>query len=152
MTDATDNVMPLRPDIRPEPSRTPRTKDRRAAARKAKSRSKIKGDRDAKPDKALVPLPPVYAPPMAPMTQTANATRHGGHAVDVAAYTAAIALAGAAAFFSVKAISPALRIPLPTEQTNKQRTYAAKGQMLRGQCTCRFTAVEGDLGRYEFRR
>jgi hypothetical protein len=48
-TAATDNVHPIRPDVTPEPSRTKsRSKDRRAAARKAKSRNKIKIDRGKK--------------------------------------------------------------------------------------------------------
>jgi hypothetical protein len=68
MTDTTDNVITLQqPGMAPEPRTTPRRKDPRAAARKAKSRSKNKVDRDARPDKDA----PVYAPPIAPtVTQT----------------------------------------------------------------------------------
>jgi hypothetical protein len=114
MTDTTDNVIPLQqPGTAPEPRTTPRRKDPRAAARKAKSRSKSKADRDAKPNRAIVPLPPVDASPIVPtatQSEVDGATppaqprqRHGaGAAIDVAAYTAAVALAGAAAFFSVK--------------------------------------------------
>src|SRR5258706_886803 len=105
----------------PQPRRTVRAKDRRATARQAKRRSKIKPDRDASAAKAL----PVYAPPDAPtVTRTDGdrvtlpapvtppewrtmasverpAQRHGV-AVDLAAYTAAVALAGAAAWFSIR--------------------------------------------------
>src|SRR6266404_4325955 len=65
---AADNVRPL-PGTTPEPPPRSRRrgKDRRAAARQAKKRSKIKADRDASAAKA----PPVYAPPIAPtVTQT----------------------------------------------------------------------------------
>jgi len=121
-TAATDNVHPIRPDVTPEPSRTKsRSKDRRAAARKAKSRNKIKADRDISPITGVL----VHAPPIAPIATQAErnavtlpapvtppewrtmapvewpAQRHGG-SVDVAAYTAAIALAGAAAWFSIR--------------------------------------------------
>jgi len=129
MTQATDddattagNVHPIRPDVTPEPQpRQARRKDRRAAARKAKSRNKIKADRDTSPITGVL----VHAPPIAPIvTRTERdggtlpapvtppewrtmapvewpARRHGA-AGDVAAYMAAVALAGAAAFFSVK--------------------------------------------------
>src|SRR5258706_14064568 len=61
---AGDNVHPF-PSTAPEPQprRTVRSKDRRATARQAKRRSKIKPDRDASAAKAL----PVYAPPIAPI-------------------------------------------------------------------------------------
>jgi hypothetical protein len=117
-----DNVHPIRPDVTPEPSRTKvRPRDRRAAARKAKSRNKIKADRDISPITGVL----VHAPPIAPIATQAErdavtlpapvtppewrtmapverpAQRNGG-AVDIAAYTAAIALASVAALFSVK--------------------------------------------------
>jgi hypothetical protein len=102
---AQDNVTALRPDIRPEPSRTPRRKDPRAAARKAKSRSKIKSDRDTRPTEE-VPALPAAAPSIVPTVTQASVAlppaERRGAAADVAAYTAAVALAGAAAFFSVK--------------------------------------------------
>ncbi len=63
-TDApTDNVARF-PSATSEPQPRPggRSKDRRAAARQAKKRSKIKADRDASAAKAT----PVYAPPIAP--------------------------------------------------------------------------------------
>src|SRR5258708_1049085 len=62
-TAAADNVHPF-PSTAPEPPPRSRgrSKDRRAAARQAKRRSKIKADRDAKPDKDAL----VYAPPIAP--------------------------------------------------------------------------------------
>src|SRR5437899_4272423 len=65
-----DNVRPIRPDVTPEPqSRRERRKDHRAAARKAKSRSKNKVDRDASVAKDAL----VYAPPIAPtVTQAAR--------------------------------------------------------------------------------
>jgi hypothetical protein len=122
-TDApTDNVTQF-PGAAPEPQQRPsgRSKDRRAAARQAKRRSKIKSDRDASYAKDA----PVYAPPIAPIVTQAEddggtlpasvtppewrtmapverpARRHGA-AVDLAAYTAAVALAGAAAWFSIR--------------------------------------------------
>jgi hypothetical protein len=118
----TDNVHPF-PSTAPEPPPRSRRRgrDHRAAARKAKSRRKIKTDRDARPDKDAR----VYAPPIAPIaTQTEGdrvtlpapvtlpewrtmapverPARGHGAAVDIAAYTAAIALAGAAAWFSIR--------------------------------------------------
>jgi hypothetical protein len=110
MTDTTDNVIPLQqPGMAPEPRTTPRTtprrKDPRAAARKAKSRSKIKSDRDARPTED-VPALPAVAPSIVPTVTQASVplppAERRGAAVDMAAYTAAVALAGAAAFFSVK--------------------------------------------------
>src|SRR6266404_3084072 len=119
---AGDNVHPF-PSTAPEPQprRTVRSKDRRATARQAKRRSKIKPDRDASAAKAL----PVYAPPIAPiatrtdgdgvtlpapvtppewrtMAPSERPARRHGAAIDVIAYIAAIALAGAAAWFSVR--------------------------------------------------
>src|SRR5258705_5221558 len=119
---AGDNVHPF-PSTAPEPQprRTVRSKDRRATARQAKRRSKIKPDRDASAAKAL----PVYAPPIAPiatrtdgdgvtlpapvtppewrtMAPSERPARRHGAAGDLAAYTAAIALAGAAAWFSIR--------------------------------------------------
>jgi hypothetical protein len=62
-TTAAGNIHPIRPDVTPEPQpRQGRSKDRRAAARQAKKRSKIKADRDASAAKATL----VYAPPIAP--------------------------------------------------------------------------------------
>jgi hypothetical protein len=74
---AGDNVRPF-PSTAPEPQprRTVRSKDRRATARQAKRRSKIKPDRDASAAKAL----PVYAPPIAPI-----ATRTDGDGVTLPA-------------------------------------------------------------------
>jgi hypothetical protein len=117
-----DNVITLQTGATPEPQpRQARRKDHRAAARKAKSRSKIKLDRDAGHNKYAL----VYAPPIAPIvTQTERddstlpapvtspewramapverpARRHGA-AVDLAAYAAAVALAGAAVWFSIR--------------------------------------------------
>jgi hypothetical protein len=117
-----DNVHPF-PGAGAEPPLRSRRrgKDHRAAARQAKSRSKTKGDRDGSIAKDV----PVYAPPIASAVAQADgdrvtlpapvtppewrtmapverpARRHGA-AIDVAAYTAAVALAGAAAFFSIK--------------------------------------------------
>src|SRR5260370_1065023 len=106
MTDTTDNVIPLQqPGMAQEPRTTPRRKDPRAAARKAKSRSKIKSDRDTRPTED-VPALPAAAPSIAPTVTQASVplppAERRGAAVDIAAYTAAVALAGAAAFFSVK--------------------------------------------------
>jgi hypothetical protein len=118
-----DNVITLQTGATPEPQPRPRRrgKDRRAAARQAKKRSKIKADRDASATKDAL----VYAPPIAPIATQAEgdrvtlpapvtppewrtmapverrAPRHGA-AADVVAYMAAIALAGAAAWFSIR--------------------------------------------------
>src|SRR5712671_2018134 len=64
---AADNVRPF-PGAGPEPppDRKARSKDRRAAARQAKKRSKNKSDRDAKPAKDAPSSPHVGAPPIAP--------------------------------------------------------------------------------------
>src|SRR5258707_13940625 len=100
MTDTTDNVIPLQqPGMAQEPRTTPRRKDPRAAARKAKSRSKIKSDRDTRPTED-VPALPAAAPSIAPTVTQASVplppAERRGAAVDIAAYTAAVALAGAA--------------------------------------------------------
>jgi hypothetical protein len=121
-TTAAGNIHPIRPDVTPEPRpRRDRPKDHRAAARKAKSRSKTKVDRDASAAKVA----PVYAPPIAPtvtqverdavtlpvpvtppewrtMARVEQPARRHGAAGDLAAYTAAVALAGAAAWFSIR--------------------------------------------------
>jgi hypothetical protein len=126
-TIADDNVTPIRPDLAQEPSRQKtRQKDPRAAARQAKKRSRIKGDRDARPANVTPPAPPlvpaVTPPEEQGVTQSAPsegvtlparaAPHHGalagvhaspkGGGIDMAAYTAAVALASAAAFFSIK--------------------------------------------------
>jgi len=117
---ATDNVHPFPgAGAEPPPRSRRRGKDRRAG--QAKKRSKIKADRDASATKNA----PVYAPPIAPIatrtdrdgvTLPAHVTppewrtmapverppRRHGAAGDLAAYTAAIALAGAAAWFSIR--------------------------------------------------
>jgi hypothetical protein len=69
-----DNVRPIRPDVTSEPQpRRERRKDHRAAARKAKSRSKNNIHRDAPPSKSALPAPHVGAPPIAPfVTPTAR--------------------------------------------------------------------------------
>jgi hypothetical protein len=114
-----DNVRPIRPDVTPEPQpRRERPKDHRAAARKAKSRSKNKIDRDAGHNKVT----PVYAPPIAPtvtpsdvedVTLPAHATaprwrsapasqraaEH--HRIDRLTLLAALALATVSAGFSI---------------------------------------------------
>ena len=74
---AGDNVHLFRSTApEPQPRRTVRSKDRRATARQAKRRSKIKPDRDASAAKAM----PVYAPPIAPI-----ATRTDGAGVTLPA-------------------------------------------------------------------
>src|SRR5260221_10738835 len=105
----------------PPPRSKRRVRDRRATARQAKRRSKIKPDRDASAAKAL----PVYAPPIAPiatrtdgdgvtlpapvtppewrtMAPSERPARRHGAAIDVIAYIAAVALAGAAAWLSIR--------------------------------------------------
>jgi hypothetical protein len=111
-TTASDNVHPF-PGAGPDPQPRARTrgKDRRAAARQAKKRSKIKADRDAKPDKDAL----VYAPPIAPtITQsdvedvtlparnTAPSQRAAEHhRIDRLTFLAALALATVSAGFSI---------------------------------------------------
>jgi len=118
-TAAADNVHPF-PSTAPEPQQRPsgRSKDRRAAARQAKKRSKIKADRDASAAKA----PPVYAPPIAPtVTQSdvddvtlpahptaprwrnAPASQRAAehHRIDRLTFLAALALATVSAGFSI---------------------------------------------------
>jgi hypothetical protein len=116
---ATDNVHPFpSAGAEPPPRSRRRGKDRRAAARQAKKRSKIKADRDAKPDKDAL----VYAPPIAPtitqsdvedVTLPAHATaprwrsapasqraaEH--HRIDRLTFLAALALATVSAGFSI---------------------------------------------------
>jgi len=118
-TTTADNVRPIRPDVMPEPSRTKvRPRDRRAAARKAKSRNKIKVDRDTSPvtgalvhaplatptvtrtDGDRVTLPAPVTPPewrtMAPVEQPAE-----HHPIDRLTFLAALALATVSAGFSI---------------------------------------------------
>jgi len=119
MTSTSDgSVIPLQPGMTPEPRRKTPPKDHRAAARQAKRRalnrdrrredragnlSDINGHRE----KFLsVPLPPPAVPVTTNVTAPVTAERlpkpHTGRAIVGTAYIAAIALAGAAAFFSVK--------------------------------------------------
>jgi len=114
-----DNVGPFPgAGLDPQPRARRRGKDRRAAARQAKKRSKIKSDRDASAAKA----PLVYAPPIAPtVTQTeregvtlpAQPTAHRWrnapasqraaehHRIDRWTFLAALALATVSAGFSI---------------------------------------------------
>jgi hypothetical protein len=119
---AGDNVH-LFPSTAPEPQprRTVRSKDRRATARQAKRRSKIKLDRDTSPvtgalvhtplatptvtrtDGDRVTLPArATAPEWRTMAPSERPARRHGAAIDVIAYIAAVALAGAAAWFSIR--------------------------------------------------
>jgi hypothetical protein len=119
---AGDNVHPF-PSTAPEPQprRTVRSKDRRATARQAKRRSKIKPDRDASHAKdALVYAPPIAAittrterdggtlpAPVTPpewrtMARVERPARRHGAPGDFAAYTTAIGLASVAALFSIQ--------------------------------------------------
>jgi hypothetical protein len=66
-----DNVHPFPGAGAEPPPRPRRSKDRRAAARQAKKRSKIKADRDASHDKDAL----VYAPPIAPVVTQADGDR-----------------------------------------------------------------------------
>src|SRR5260370_23205767 len=107
MTDTTDNVIPLQqPGMAQEPRTTPRRKDPRAAARKAKSRSKIKSDRDTRPTEDVPPLP-AAAPSTAPTVTQPSVPRppaeRRGTAVDLTALTAAVAPPGRAPHRSVQA-------------------------------------------------
>jgi len=76
-TAAADNVHPF-PGATPEPQPRPtvRSKDRRAAARQARKRSKIKADRDAQAIQDVSLVPHVGAPVTVP-TVTPNVTRSG---------------------------------------------------------------------------
>jgi hypothetical protein len=71
----TDNVIPLQPGAAPEqparPTANARSKDRRAAARQAKRRSKNNIHRDTGATRAT----PVYAPPIAPTVARAEGDR-----------------------------------------------------------------------------
>jgi hypothetical protein len=99
------NITPLRP----------KAKDATGAQRQAKYRKK------RKPVVTVASAPPAVAHPIltpspqkgrdiAPVTAPRN-----GSTIDVAAYTAAIALAGAAAFFSVKGMVTLFRVhPSPS--------------------------------------
>jgi hypothetical protein len=103
MTDTTDNVIQLPPGVTAEaPPR--RKKDTRTAARRAKYRSKNKGDRDAGRSQSPPPVLVADAPPIAPEAPLVSAPAHlvTGHGPDALAYAAAIALAGAAAWFSIR--------------------------------------------------
>jgi hypothetical protein len=118
-TTTADNVRPIRPDLMPEPSRTKvRPRDRRAAARKAKSRNKIKVDRDTSPvTGALVHTPPIApivtqadgdrvtlpAHATAPRWRNAPASRQAAehHRIDRLTLLAALALATVSAGFSI---------------------------------------------------
>src|SRR5258707_2515091 len=123
-TTNTGNVTPLRPDMAPEPARAkPRRKDRPAAARQAKFRSKTKPDRYETPAREEAPTPsamgsvtPPIAPnvtpprvdavthpvdavtPPAPVTQP-PAERHSG--VRFATLTAALSLASVSGYFAI---------------------------------------------------
>jgi len=99
VTTPAGNITPLRPDIKPEPSRTSRRKDHSAAARKAKSRSKNKHDRDAGPAKDA-PLPPADAPLIAP-TSAGIPSERGSRRVRLVTLAAALSLASVSAYFSI---------------------------------------------------
>jgi hypothetical protein len=111
----------------PTPRSKRRSGDRRNAARQARYRSKNKGDRYAKAAKDASSQPHVDAPTIAPtvmptVTEAATAepreasngvtaktnassvpvARTHNAAIDVAAYSVAVALAAAAAFFSIR--------------------------------------------------
>jgi len=124
MAQASDSSTPIEDgNVRPFPGAGPdpqprarsRKKDRRAAGRRAKFRSKTKAARDAAPDKNIPP-PHVDAPPIAPTeVDTPPAHRRavtrtvagiGSYvaaiAIDVVAYATAIGLASVAALFSIK--------------------------------------------------
>jgi hypothetical protein len=118
-TTTADNVHPIRPDVTPEPSRTKsRSKDRRAAARKAKSRNKIKADRDTSPITGALVHTPLATPTVtrterdggtrpAPVTppewRSAPASQRPAehHRIDRLTLLAALALATVSAGFSI---------------------------------------------------
>jgi hypothetical protein len=114
-----DNVRPIRPDVMPEPSRAKvRPRDRRAAARKAKSRNKFKVDRDISPVTGALGHAPLIAPIAtqaerdsvtlpAPVTppewRSAPASQRPAehHRIDRLTLLAALALAPVSARFSI---------------------------------------------------
>ena len=96
----TDNITPLRP----------KAKDATGATRQARFRKKRKGIVTVQRGSAVVPpgAPPIAIPtppPQAGKVDIPVAPRNGGATIDVAAYTAAIGLAGAAAYFSIRGTS-----------------------------------------------
>lgn len=95
MTDDATNVTPLRPSPRKGEGPGHTVKDRTAAERQRRRRQR-------KRTMAVIPLPTVTAPPVTPVTVPVTVAHPAGHTVDVAAYCAAIALAGAAAWFSIR--------------------------------------------------
>jgi hypothetical protein len=120
----TDNVITLQPAVTPEP-KPGRKKDTRAAARQAKRRSKSNGDRDGRRRRSLPPATVTSTPSMQTVQTVRSAEGSIGASpaqspertaspncfplpapattgTDVTAYTAAIALAGAAAWFSLR--------------------------------------------------
>jgi hypothetical protein len=96
------NVTALRPSP-PSPAKgegLPRAvKDRTAAERQRRRRQRKRVTR------AATAPPTVTAPPITPVTAGVTVAHPTGHAVDVMAYVAAIALAGAAAWFSIKGMT-----------------------------------------------
>jgi hypothetical protein len=116
-TSEDDVVVPLRPDAQTlvkDPTSATRSKRYRQARKRSGKRDGRKpaqqSDRDGKPaplqaekQNEIKPSVTVHvAPSLAPIADARAPTQRHGGAVDIAAYTAAIALAGAAAFFSVK--------------------------------------------------
>lgn len=99
MTDTTSNVTPFdqRSGLQPSPRKgegLPRTvKDRTAAERQRRRRQR---------KRTMAVIPTVTAPPVTPVTVPVTVAHPAGRTVDVAAYCAAIALAGAAAWFSIR--------------------------------------------------
>jgi hypothetical protein len=113
------NVHPIRPDVTPEPQpRQTRRKDHRAAARKAKSRSKIKVDRDISSVTGALVHAPLATPTVtqtdgyrvtlparatAPEWRTAPAPQRAAehHRIDRLTLLSALALATVSAGFSI---------------------------------------------------
>jgi hypothetical protein len=131
-TDGTSDNIARFPGAGPEPQRRSRkrSKDPTNATRQRRHRGKRKSEQTVTPPSGNVPVGDIfchdrkkenpneikatvtlgeidkrpfhYAPPLAPDTTAQPSHQRHGAAVDVAAYAAAVALAGAAAFFSIR--------------------------------------------------
>jgi hypothetical protein len=93
MADSDSNVTELRPS--PAKGEGTARVDRTAAERQRRRRQR-------KRTLGVTPAPAVTMPPVTPVTVPVTVAHPTRHAVDVAAYIAAIALAGAAAWFSIR--------------------------------------------------
>jgi hypothetical protein len=91
----TDNITELRP----------KAKDATGAQRQARYRKKRRGIVTVAPDAPQAPIAHPTPPPHAGRGVPTVTVQSNGNAIDVAAYTAAVALAGAAAWFSIRGMT-----------------------------------------------